>query len=435
MDQPWPSYSNYKPSGIQWLGDIPAHWQTRRLKFVAPPSTRKAAEKPVDAVYVGLENIEPHTGRLLLDNPIEQVDSAVGFFYTGDVLFGKLRPYLAKVVHAEFDGVCTSELLILHPQALIDARYLFHTLLSDGFIALVNSQTYGTKMPRANSEQLGDISVPLPPPPEQYAIAAFLDTENAKLDALISREHDKFELLNEKRAAIISQAVTRGIIPSVKLKDSGVLWFGQLPAHWEVVALRRAIDKFVDYRGHTPPKVPSGVLLITARNVKFGFLDLNDSQEFIAEELYDEWMVRGLPEVGDVVVTTEAPLGNVAQITDTNVALAQRLILLKADPRRLANAYLKYYFLAAVGQSELQRQATGSTAEGIKASKFKSIAICLPTLEEQNNITAYLDREIAKIDALASKVHDSIGKLREYRSALTVGAVTGKIDVRIKAEA
>ena len=230
----WPAYPAYKPSGLPWLGDIPAHWQTRRMKFVAPVSTIKLAEKPADVTYIGLEHIESGTGRLLLDAPVEQVDSAVGVFRKSDVLFGKLRPYLAKVVYADFDGVCTSELLTLQPIPEADGKFLFYLLLSDGFISLVNSMTYGTKMPRASSEQIGNISAPLPPLPEQRAIATFLDRETARLDTLIAKKERLVELLGEKRAALISQAVTRGLDPTTPMKDSGVPWLGQVPKHWEV---------------------------------------------------------------------------------------------------------------------------------------------------------------------------------------------------------
>jgi len=150
------------------------------------------------------------------------------------VLFGKLRPYLAKVVYADFDGVCTSELLTLQPIPEADGKFLFYLLLSDGFISLVNSMTYGTKMPRASSEQIGNISAPLPPLPEQRAIATFLDRETARLDTLIAKKERLVELLGEKRAALISQAVTRGLDPTTPMKDSGVPWLGQVPKHWEV---------------------------------------------------------------------------------------------------------------------------------------------------------------------------------------------------------
>ncbi|MBW4622129.1 MAG: restriction endonuclease subunit S [Cyanosarcina radialis HA8281-LM2] len=171
-----------------------------------------------------------------------------------------------------------------------------------------------------------------------------------------------------------------------------------------------------------------GIPLITAKNVKDGFLSFQGSQEFIPFELYSDWMVRGLPEVGDVMVTTEAPLGNVAQIVDSNVALAQRLILLKTYSGIIHNDYLKYYFMSLSGKSELFSQATGSTAEGIKASKFKGILLCVPSLLEQKQIADYLDRETQKIDALITAKKRLLELLVEKRRSLITHMVTHGLD-------
>src|SRR5437879_5625949 len=162
----------------------------------------------------------------------------------------------------------------------------------------------------------------LPTLQEQHNIATFLDYETARINALIAKKERLIELLQEKRAALISHAVTKGLDPTMPMKDSGVDWLGEIPAHWEVLQLRRVVDKFVDYRGATPTKVIGGVPLITARNIKNGAIDFTLSQEYISEKEYSERMVRGFPELGDVLVTTEAPLGEMAQIIDANVALA-----------------------------------------------------------------------------------------------------------------
>src|SRR5579859_7931212 len=136
----WKPYPAYKNSGVEWLEEIPVHWEVKRLKYVAPSSTAKLTEKPDDLPYLGLENIESQTGRLLLDTPIENVESIVGLFNKGNVLFGKLRPYLAKVVCVDLSGVCTTELLVLQPNAIVNGKFLFYRMLSEDFIKLVNSQ-------------------------------------------------------------------------------------------------------------------------------------------------------------------------------------------------------------------------------------------------------------------------------------------------------
>ena len=159
-------------------------------------------------------------------------------------------------------------------------------------------------------------------------------------------------------------------------------------------------------------------------------IDFSESQEFISEELYPQWMIRGFPEPGDVIVTTEAPLGECAQVEETHIALAQRVILLKAVRDKINNEYLKYHFVSDFGQRELQTRSTGSTALGIKASHLKGSLIVVPPIAEQEKIAALLDRESTKIDGLISNIRKAIDRLKELRMALISAAVTGKIDVR-----
>jgi type I restriction enzyme, S subunit len=198
-----------KDSGVEWLGEIPAHWEVRRLKNVAPSVNTKLGKKPENKIYIGLENIQSGNGILLFESISENVESIVSAFQTGDVLFGKLRPYLAKVVHANFDGVCTTEILILRPdKQLSESRFLFYMLLTHNFISIIDSMTYGAKMPRANSNQIGNLPACLPPLPEQRSIAEYLDHETARIDHLITEIEASIELLRQQRTALISAAVT-----------------------------------------------------------------------------------------------------------------------------------------------------------------------------------------------------------------------------------
>ena len=150
-----------KDSSVEWLGEIPAHWEVKRLKFSAPFRTRKLDSKPDETIYVGLENIESWTGRLLLDNQPDSVDGIVGFFNAGDVLFGKLRPYLAKLARPNFDGVSTSEILALCPQDECLQSYLMYCLLNKSYILWIDNLTYGAKMPRVSPDQVASSFMPL----------------------------------------------------------------------------------------------------------------------------------------------------------------------------------------------------------------------------------------------------------------------------------
>lgn len=198
-----------KPSGVPWLGEIPAHWGLKRLKFHVEQVGEKTSEPLAGVAYIGLEHIESGTGKFIssIDGTQTESESTVSHFRVGDVLFGKLRPYLAKAVIAYGDGVCTTELLVLRPHSM-DSGYLLRCLLLDGFIKTVDASTFGAKMPRADWTFISNLLLPEPPVAEQQAIAAYLDHETARIDKLVDHVQDEIKLLQELRAATITDAVT-----------------------------------------------------------------------------------------------------------------------------------------------------------------------------------------------------------------------------------
>ena len=233
-----PPYPKYKPSGVEWLGEVPEHWELKRLKMAGHLTDRKVeADKDNPVPYIGMENIESWTGRLSLIHDVVPTGTA-NEFKVGHTLFGKLRPYLAKVCNPDFDGLCSTEFLVLECPD-IDRRTLLYLLLSGGFIKFVDSSTYGSKMPRASWNFIGNCVLPIAPPDEQRAITDFLDRETAKIDRLVAKKRTLIERLKEKRSALISRTVTRGLPPAAahqagldpqpKLKPSGIDWLGEVP--------------------------------------------------------------------------------------------------------------------------------------------------------------------------------------------------------------
>jgi type I restriction enzyme S subunit len=416
-------YPAYKDSGVPWLGAIPAHWETRRLKYSAPESGEKLDEKPEDMRYIGLENIESGTGRLLLDDPIEEVESTVVAFKEGDVLFGKLRPYLAKVVHIDFKGVGTTELLVLRPRTDTDNQFLFYSLLSDGFIETINSLTYGAKMPRANMDQVGGLRVPNPPLSEQRAIAAFLDRETAKLDALTRKFEQLLDRLEERRAALISHAVTKGLDPDVEMKASGIPWLGEIPAHWEILKakylFRLSTERAPENNDYELLSLYTDIGVEPRKNL--------EPKGNKASTTDGYWIVRK----GDIILNKLlAWMGAIGYSEYEGVTSPAYDIL-----RRKAALESKYYhhlFRCGLYLTEFRRRSRGIMDMRLRLyfDEFGQILLPYPPLHEQRAIVNHLDRETAKLDALAAKVRAAIGCLDEYRTALISAAVTGKIDVR-----
>jgi type I restriction enzyme S subunit len=437
----WQPYPTYKDSGVEWLGEIPEHWEMVKfshfIDFQEGPGIMADDFKDEGVPLLRITNLKP--GYVDIEGcnylAIDKVEQKWKHFrlLANDLLIScSASTGLVSIVDQKSaNSIAYTGIIRLRPARNNIARDFIRVLVgSDFYFTQINQLKTGTTIQHYGPVHLKQIKIPIPPLPEQQKIAQFLDQETSKIDKLITKKERLIELLKEKRTALISHAVTKGLNPDVPMKDSGVEWLGEIPEHWELRHLRRIVKKFVDYRGATPEKVSNGIPLITARNIKNAAIDFSLSQEFIKEEDYDNWMVRGFPEKGDVVVTTEAPLGESAQIIDTNIALAQRVILLKAQKNKITNEYLKYHFVSTFGQGELWSKGTGSTAIGIKASHFKGTLVLVPRLEEQQKIAQFLDRETSKIDNLITKTRTSIDHLKEYRTALISAAVTGKIDVR-----
>lgn len=436
------TYPDTVPSGFQGLGAIPKGWDVIRGRFVMqvnPPAPRLRRLRPEEEVsFVPMEAVAENGG-LNLDRTCARGDVSSGYteFEDGDVVVAKITPCFENGKAALAGGLVngaaygTTELHVLRAGPTLERGFLFYVTVSDRFRKLGESEMYGAGgQKRVPPEFTKDFPMPIPPFPEQQQIAAFLDWKTEQIDALISRKHELLEKLKEQRLAVITQAVTRGLNPAAPLRDSGISWLGQVPQHWEVGGFTKHVEDRADYRGKTPEKVREGVFLVTAKNIKGGTIDYETSQEFVREDEYSEIMSRGLPHLGDLLFTTEAPLGEVANIDREDIALAQRVIKFRGEPMKLNNYFAKYWMMGAPFQAHLVSLATGSTALGIKASKLFALRCVVPPLDEQRNIVTFLDDKRKEFLEMEAAITEAIHRLTEYRTAVVTAATTGKIDVR-----
>ena len=426
-------YPAYKDSGVEWLGEIPARWEVKRLKYAAPLRVSKLGVKPEDATYIGLENIESWTGRLLIQDQPESVESAVGRFEAGDVLFGKLRPYLAKAARPEFSGVSTSEILALRPVEYSQS-YLLYSLLNKSYIHWVDMLTYGTKMPRVSPDQVGNSFTPLPPLSEQRAIAAFLDRETARIDALVAKKERLIELLQEKRTSLISHAVTKGLDPDVPLKASGVEWLGEIPVHWEIMRLKQASRIQGGFAFSTDSFGNEGIPVVRMNNIRRGVLDLDNVVRIPEHKCKDAFALNE----GDIIyglsgsIGDTGSLGNYAVVRkgDTPAQLNQRVARFRPMIDRITEKFLIGSLQTSVFYEQVLSYTTGTAQFNVSTNDIGNVVLALPPIKEHRAIAAFLDRETAPIDSLVAKVRKAIDRLKELRTVLISAAVTGKIDVR-----
>ena len=303
-----------------------------------------------------------------------------------------------------------------------DLRFLYYLLSTLGLDELSDD----TAVPGLSRAKAYQSLSPLPPLDTQRRITRFLDEKTARIDSLIEKKRELLDRLAEKRQALITQAVTKGLDPDVPLKPSGIDWLGDIPVHWDIRGLTKCTNR-IDYRGATPQKSSSGIFLVTAKNIKKGQIDYDASREFVPAETYEHVMRRGKPKLGEVLFTTEAPLGEVARVDNAEIALAQRIIKFSTALPCLTNDYLSYWMYSSAFHSDVVSRATGSTALGLKASKIVELRCLLPPKHEQVGISEFLDRDAAARRDTVVEIQTSVERLSEYRAALITAAITGRI--------
>jgi type I restriction enzyme S subunit len=441
------AYAEYKDFGVMWVDQIPGHWETSKLRYLfsfgkgLTITKENLTDEGVPCVNYG----EVHSKFGFEVSPEKHTLKCVDYGYlksssnallkNGDFVFADTSEDIDgsgnfTQLTSDSDAFAGYHTIIARPEDRKCTRFLAYVFDSVEFRTQIRTAVKGVKVFSITQAILRNADIWLPTYKERDQIANFLDHETLRIDLLIEKQQGLIALLKEKRQAVISHAVTKGLNPNAPMKDSGVEWLGEVPEHWVVAGFKKYLQSIVDYRGKTPEKQDSGVFLVTARNIKNGKINYEASQEFIAEAEYESVMCRGKPKLGDLLFTTEAPLGEVASIDREDIALAQRIIKFDGQSERLNNQYLKYLIMSDQFQQSLMMFASGSTALGIKAERFVYLRSLLPPLKEQLAIVEHIEIVAEKVDSLIERASSVIGLMQERRTALISAAVTGKIDVR-----
>jgi type I restriction enzyme S subunit len=420
----WKRYPEYTDSGVVWLGEVPKHWEVKRFKYCVILKSKKISGQETDLPYVGLENIEPWTGQFIQPEEPLLSDGQSTLFNSGDVLFGKLRPYLAKALRAQAPGICSSEFLVLRPVD-VTSDFLANYILNRDFIQAVDASTYGTKMPRANWEFIGNLPMLIPPLPEQHAIAAFLDRETARLDALIAKKQRFIELLEEKRQALITQAVTKGLDPDVEMKDSGVEWLGEVPVGWKVIKLKYAVSI---RNGQVNPEIePYCHMVLVAPNHIESKTGKIVSLETASEQQAESGKYQFYK--GDVLYCKIRPHLQKACLPEFGGICSADMYSLQPKSG-VHNKFLLYVLLSDYFKKYTVDESMRVAMPKVNRESLGNCIIAVPSLTEQKKIVSSIESLTEKIDLLLGEINLQLEKLHEYRTALITAAVTGKIDVR-----
>jgi type I restriction enzyme S subunit len=433
------AYPVYKDSGVEWLGEIPENWHPMRIKYLTSILRGKFTHRPRNdpRLYNGTYPFIQTGDVAAADKYIksyEQTLNELGFSVSKQFPKGTLVMAIAANIGdlaiLDFPACFPDSIVGFLPKAGIDLNYLYFNLTA------MKSELIGTAIQNTqlnlNVDRIGSLFSVSPPQSEQQAIASFLDRETVKIDALIAKKERLIELLQEKRTAIISHAVTKGLDPSVALKDSGVNLYPSVPMHWTILRLRYLCKKVADGPHFSPAYVEEGegIMFLSARNVKVDGWSLDDAK-YVSEEDYREFCKRIVPEVGDILYTKGGTTG-IARVVDLTVSFQVwvHIAVLKLKQEKVNPYFLAYVLNSAACYGQSQLYTRGATNNDLGLTRLINIVLAIPPKAEQEQIVTYLDRETAKIDALIAKIREGIEKLKEYRTALISAAVTGKIDVR-----
>lgn len=409
-----PKYSERMGSGVEWLGELPAHWE------VAPMKRLLEIQNGADYKHVETDDGYPVIGSG------GQFTWASEYLYDGEsVLLGRKGTIDKPLyVNGKFWTVDTMYWSKIRPTA--SGRFAYYVATTIPFAYYSTN----TALPSMTQSALGNHAIAKPLLDEQRQIAAFLDRETAKIDALIAEQVQLLTLLAEKRQAIVSHIVTRGLNPTVTMKDSGISWLGEVPTHWGAVRLGRLCKQVSDGPHFSPSYVDDGVMFISARNIRVDGWSLEDAK-YVSEEDYVEFCKRVVPKIGDVLYTKGGTTG-IARVVDLQERFQVwvHVAVLKLD-KDLALPHFVAYALNSLGCYEQSQLYTrGATNQDLGLTRMIRILLALPPMEEQVSIVTFLDGKVAKLDELKRKAERAIELLKERRSALISAAVTGKIDVR-----
>ena len=395
-----------KESGIDWIGQIPEEWEMSKIRYlVTTRSEKRITDSSVP--YIGLENIESQTGKFVKTGI--QVDKSENIVVEiGDVLFGKLRPYLRKYWRATFTSTASSEFLVFQSSEL-DMNFLYYAIQSDSFIEEVNTSTYGSKMPRASWEYIKNMRIAFPTSlVEQQKIADFLDKKTAQLDKAKALLEEQIQKLKDYRASLIYETVTKGLDKTVPLKDSGIDWIGQVPEGWGVSKL-----KFILKKGSNSIKVgpfgsslsgdairSSGKWVYNQRNV----LDNNFTEtDFYISEAKCKELKNFSVSSGDILLTTRGTIGRVAIVPKKYCEgiIHPCLMKFKVDSKIVLPELIKYLFNdIPLVREQLNFLSNSTTIDVIYSYNLKNIIVPTIPIAKQYSILEVLDRQTSDVDSL-----------------------------------
>lgn len=451
MTQP---YETYKDSGVEWIGQIPNHWESIRMKFIGALYSGLSGKKGGDfkkeksefnQKYIPFTNIannaviDPNrldTVEILENEKQNDVKKNDLFFLMSSENYediGKTAVLQKELENTYLNSFCKG--FRLFEKDDVDANFLNYLLAGDIYRKILSIEAKGFTRINLQMGKIQNLPVILPvDKKEQTQIAHYLDHKTSLIDNFIAQKEQLIDKLKAQRQAIINEAVTKGLNPDAPLKDSGIEWLGKIPEHWEATSIKNILSIPITDGPHTTPEfLDDGVPFISAESIRNHKIDFNNKRGYISEEDYELYSKKYIPEINDIyMVKSGATTGNIAIVdTEAKFTIWSPLAVFRANPEKLFYEYLFFVLQSKFFKYQVELNWSYGTQQNIGMGVLSNLKIVFPKdILEQKNIVKQIKVSTIKSDASIESINDSIKKLKEYRQSIISEAVTGKIDVR-----
>ncbi len=441
----FPRYSNYKNSGVEWLGSVPEHWEVLRAAHLFREVAEQGSEGlPILSVSIhdGVSDDELSADEL--DRKVTRSDDRSKYkkVAPGDLVYNMMRAWQGGFGTVRVTGMVSPAYVVARPKSRFSTIFVEHLLRTPQAVEEMRRHSHGVTDFRLRLywDRFKDLYLTLPPFEEQNAIISFLERETAKIDALVEEQKRLIELLKEKRHAVISQVITKGHDPHMTMKATGVEWLGEVPSSWQVMPLKRDLRYLTSgSRGWAEHYSDDGPLFLRIGNLTRDSiaLDLVEQQRVTVPTGSEGERTRTCP--GDILFSITAYLGSVALVPLNleRAYVSQHIALARLHGKYLIPEWVAYVSLSSAGKAHFEAQAYGGTKIQLSLDDIRNLLIPTPSLAEQAALVTFIDSETRKFSELIADASVAINFLQERRVALISDAVTGKIDVRgfVKANA
>lgn len=401
-----------------------------RIKDVVEIKNDKTADTSMP--YVALENIVSWDAKFVESN--SETEGINNVFKAGDILFGKLRPYLAKGFVPTYDGICSTEFFVMKAKKGYDPNYLLKLFLSHSFIDYIKNQVSGVKMPRTSWDVFGSVSIDIPPLPIQQRIVSYLDAKTAEIDRKISLLEKKRDAYMRLKTATINHAVTRGLNPDAKLKDSGVEWIGLVPEHWEVKRLKDLGYLYSGLTGKSGDDFRNDDDSVTKLYIPFTNIlyNLEVSPDLLNRVVMEESEYQNKVKKGDLIflmssedyesIAKSAVVSeDIGEVYLNSFCRGYRVVRSIVDPM-----FVNFQLNSMIYRNRLRLEARGFTRINMKVDKIASMSVVLPSYDDQRKIIVYLREQCKRIDIMIRIIDKQAETYKRLKRSLINEVVTGQ---------